>query len=117
MDEKNYDHTLDIKVTRIYAYLTLGLLTFILYGSLLPFRFGDISLSAALSNFDSILNNPENITEQGKWIGHVIFYSLLSFFWLWLLFHKKKYRYIVFDVRRDVFFRIFNRIFAIICRR
>lgn len=80
MDEKNYDHTLDIKVTRIYAYLTLGLLTFILYGSLLPFRFGDISLSAALSNFDSILNNPENITEQGKWIGHVIFYSLLSFF-------------------------------------
>lgn len=86
---------LDRKLKRFLLNVASFVLIFILYASLLPFNFTTLQFDTSFSGFLFELQLSTVSAEPGKWIGHLIFNSLLFFIVsLYCRFSKAKFIWI-----------------------
>lgn len=79
---KKYEHGM---LENIPGSLPFGFFVFILYGSLLPFEYRQVSMEKALSSFANISYLKLGIASRADWIANILIYLPLSFFSLaWL---------------------------------
>jgi VanZ family protein len=63
---------LPIPNRRFYAWLGLGFLAFVLYGSWVPFRFVALPLDQAIAQFKDVLTEPVRIESRSDWVANIL---------------------------------------------
>ena len=79
MNSQQLNSKLDQKIRKVFFVASCSVLLFILYASLLPFNVSSASSFISFFDFLTTLTYPQGNSEQGEWIGHVIFNTLLTF--------------------------------------
>ena len=69
-----------ILTRRHYAWLSLGLAIFVVYGSLVPFHYQPQSLAEGLARFQDVCDTPVRIESRSDWLANVLLVVPLGYF-------------------------------------
>ena len=69
-----------ILTRRHYAWLSLGLAIFVIYGSLVPFHYQPQSLAEGLARFQDVCDTPVRIESRSDWLANVLLVVPLGYF-------------------------------------